>query len=136
MDAVPVSGFDGGAAVAGVVDPGMKPQTGSGNAEASSAALPLDESSEAGNLALPASNETAQGPAASGEAPSDASAEQFKDPILEAFEAQYAAVKGDTRDFNKLVGLISAAEKLVSVHYLVDHSPSFQAFSCAEYVNA
>ncbi len=52
--------------------------------------------------------------AASGVAPSDAPpAEVQKDPLLEAFEAQSAAVQADPGDFNKLVALISAADKLV-----------------------
>ncbi|CAL8466906.1 g6442 [Coccomyxa elongata] len=57
---------------------------------------------------MPASVDSAAG---SGDAPSDAPDVQ-KDPLLEAFEAQHAAVQADPGDFNKLVGLISAADKL------------------------
>ncbi|EIE26590.1 hypothetical protein COCSUDRAFT_59113 [Coccomyxa subellipsoidea C-169] len=61
------------------------------------------------------------------EGPVDTPPEQQKDPVLEAFEVQYAAVKGDPRDFNKLVGLISAAEKLGDIAKLREVYDAFFA---------
>ncbi len=109
--------------------PLLQPQTSSGQAEASLAALPIHEPSEmSANVPLPPSTDAAQSFAASMEGPVDTPPEQQKDPVLEAFEVQYAAVIGDPRDFNKLVGLISAAEKLVSSMKFVDHLVSSASF--------
>lgn len=87
------------------------PQTNSVMPDTSSADMTGCVPEAAAVAQIPAS---VDGAAASGDAPSDAPpAEVQKDPLLEAFEAQRAAVQADPGDFNKLVGLISAADKLV-----------------------
>ena len=40
-----------------------------------------------------------------------------KDPVLEAFETQYAAAQADPSDFSKWVALLSTSEKLVRPLY-------------------
>ncbi len=92
-----------------VVETASAPQPNSAMPDTSSADITGCGPEAAPAAQIPASVESAAG---SGDAPSDAPKVQ-KDPLLEAFEAQHAAVQADPGDFNKLVGLISAADKLV-----------------------